>query len=323
MNIVFNFSLHNFETAKIFHIFQLFMKNKKKRLSWVRKLRNRYRLMLINESNFQEKVTIKLSPLSVLLLFFGGFLLFFLISWLLIFAIPPLRMYMPGYEHDKDRKFKNALIADVNKVEKSISVLEDKKVLLDILLRGDKLTKTDIAFLQDQIDPTKEFEEREQIIRSQSDSGSAIPSPTTIFMEPSENVFTFTSEQSNLSRMSGLFYPPISGKVTFLYESSQHPAIDIVPNKDETIKAALDGTVIFSGWTPEDGNVICIQHPDNWITVYKHCAQVFTKKGIRVNAGEVIGVVGNTGRLSSGPHLHFELWHNGVTLNPLNFIRFN
>ncbi|MBX2985987.1 MAG: M23 family metallopeptidase [Bacteroidia bacterium] len=298
------------------------MKNPKKRPSWIRKLRNRYRLMLINESNFQEKATIRLTPLSVLMLFLGGFLLFFLISWLMIVAIPPLRVYMPGYEHDRDRKQKKELLATLNDIENSIHKLEEKKVLLDMLLRGDKLTKTDIAMLQDQIDVNTEYKEHEKIISNDSSNDDKAQA-STLFMEPSENVFAYTAEQSGLSQMSGLFYPPITGKVTSVFEASQHPAIDIVPNKDETVKAALDGTVILTGWTPDFGNVVCIQHPDNWMTVYKHCAQVFSKRGARVNAGEVIGVVGNTGNLSSGPHLHFELWHNGITLNPLNFIRFN
>ncbi|MCO6495732.1 MAG: M23 family metallopeptidase [Bacteroidetes bacterium] len=299
------------------------MKNRKKRPSWIRKLRNRYRLMLINESNFQEKLTLKLTPLSVLLLFFGGFLVFTVISWLLIFAIPSLRVYMPGYEFDKNRKQKKELMLSINEINNSINKLEERRVLLDMLLRGDKLTKTDIAFLQDQIEPGKEYQEREQIISSDTTSDVDRTNPSTLFMEPSGKMFSLNNNATTLSLISGPFYPPLSGKVTSFYEASVHPAIDIVPNKDETVKAALDGIVVFTGWTPDNGNVICIQHPENWLTVYKHCAQVFSKLGNRVNAGEVIGIVGNTGELTSGPHLHFELWHNGVTLNPLSFISFN
>lgn len=297
------------------------MEKKKKHPGWIKKLRSRYRLLIINETDFQEKAALKLTPLSLIMLLSAGFLLFFAISWLLIFAIPQLRIYMPGYEADKEKKFKKEVIKQISDYENTISRLEEKTVLLDILLKGQELSKTDMAILQDQIDPSKEPQNnfRESEFDTFSDENTSAP---IVFSDPSESVFVYAGVHSELSKISGLFYPPLLGQVTAFFESNSHPAIDIIPHKDETIKAALDGTVIFGGWTPNFGNVIVIQHPENWITIYKHCAQIYSKKGTKVNAGEGIGVVGNTGDLTSGPHLHFELWHKGIALNPINFIRF-
>ena len=88
------------------------------------------------------------------------------------------------------------------------------------------------------------------------------------------------------------------------------------------MKATLDGTVIFTGWTLETGYIISIQHSNNIISVYKHNSTLLKKTGDYVKAGDPIAIVGNTGELTTGPHLHFELWHNGTAANPKEFMSF-
>jgi murein DD-endopeptidase MepM/ murein hydrolase activator NlpD len=102
--------------------------------------------------------------------------------------------------------------------------------------------------------------------------------------------------------------------------ANQHFAIDIISRKNTAVKATLDGTVVFSGWTPETGHMIIMQHTDDWLSVYKHNALNFKKEGNFVHAGEAIAMVGNSGELTTGPHLHFELWHKGVPMNPRNYL---
>ena len=120
------------------------------------------------------------------------------------------------------------------------------------------------------------------------------------------------------------FFNPLEGTVTQSYDiSEEHFGIDIVAPKNEAVKAVLRGTVIFAEWTVETGYVIQIQHENNLTSIYKHNSVLLKKVGEEVKVGEAIAIVGNTGELSSGPHLHFELWQEGVPLDPENYINFN
>jgi murein DD-endopeptidase MepM/ murein hydrolase activator NlpD len=101
-----------------------------------------------------------------------------------------------------------------------------------------------------------------------------------------------------------------------------HLGVDIVAKANEPVKCIADGMVIFSSWTQDSGYVIMVQHRGNLISAYKHNAQLLKKVGTFVNGGEIISIVGNSGELTNGPHLHFELWHNGNSLNPEEFIKF-
>jgi murein DD-endopeptidase MepM/ murein hydrolase activator NlpD len=98
--------------------------------------------------------------------------------------------------------------------------------------------------------------------------------------------------------------------------------VDVVAKKDEPVKCVADGTVILSSWTNDTGHIIAIQHQGNLISVYKHNSVLLKKAGNFVRAGEIISVIGNSGELTTGPHLHFELWHNSNPVNPEIFVSF-
>ena len=116
---------------------------------------------------------------------------------------------------------------------------------------------------------------------------------------------------------------PVKGTISEGYNPKEkHFAVDIVTTKDAPVKATADGTVIFAEWTVETGYVIQLQHADNVVSIYKHNSEVLKKIGEYVDAGEPISIVGNSGEHSTGPHLHFELWHNGYPINPEKFINF-
>ena len=116
--------------------------------------------------------------------------------------------------------------------------------------------------------------------------------------------------------------PPVSsGVVSSNYDPSNgHFGVDYVCKKEEPIKSVFDGTVLMSSWTKDSGYVISVIHPNNLISVYKHNSKVFVESGQIVKTGEVISIIGDTGELSTGPHLHFELWLNGKSINPSEFI---
>ena len=127
-----------------------------------------------------------------------------------------------------------------------------------------------------------------------------------------------------MSKLSNFFFfTPVNGIVTASYNlKEEHFGTDIVSKDNELIKATLDGTIVFAGFTYEDGYVIQIQHGNNLTSVYKHLSNITQKTGGFVKAGESIGIVGNTGENSTGSHLHFELWYNGFAINPQDYVVF-
>lgn len=124
--------------------------------------------------------------------------------------------------------------------------------------------------------------------------------------------------------MKGLvFYAPVKGVVTGTFnKEKRHFATDIATKDGEPILAVLDGEVVFASFTPDTGYVIIMQHSQNLLSIYKHCSALLKKEGVSVRAGEVLALVGSTGRMSSGPHLHFELWSEGSPVNAEQYIRF-
>ena len=117
------------------------------------------------------------------------------------------------------------------------------------------------------------------------------------------------------------FFTPLKGVVSQGFDAA-HPYLDITAAEGSAVKATLDGTVIFTGWSEDDGNTIQIQHTDDIVSIYKHNDKLLKKVGDKVKAGTSIAIVGNTGDLSTGTHLHFELWHKGEAVDPTRYIKF-
>ena len=153
-------------------------------------------------------------------------------------------------------------------------------------------------------------------------------------LEPTDSQFRKDFEQSELSLITltsskyrelqeTFFFTPITGFISDRYDVKKgHYGVDIVAKTNEPVKCIADGTVILSSWTQDAGYVIAIQHRGNLISVFKHNAELLKKVGSFVNAGEIISIVGNSGEMTDGPHLHFELWYNGNSLNPEEFVTF-
>ena len=119
------------------------------------------------------------------------------------------------------------------------------------------------------------------------------------------------------------FYPPAKGIISAKFgDSNEHYGVDIVAAEGTRVSSILDGTIVFAEWTVSTGYVVQIQHDNQIISVYKHNSKLLKRAGMRVKAGEAIALTGNSGELSTGPHLHFELWYSGVPLNPEDYILF-
>tara|TARA_R110001632_G_scaffold193079_4_gene313984 strand:- start:635 stop:1501 length:867 start_codon:yes stop_codon:yes gene_type:complete len=286
-------------------------RKKRKKKAIARKLLHKYRLVILNEDTFEERISFKLTRLNVFILVgLSGIILISLTT--LLIALTPLREYIPGYSSTKLKKDARMLLVKTDSLERALRVRNQYYSKIQEVLSG---TISAENFDRDSIRTATLNPSELNLLPSKEDS---------ILRE-----FVEKEDKYNLFETAGAIgdfalFPPVKGAVSSGYNADEkHYALDIVTEKDAPVKAAGDGTVIFAEWTAETGHVMIIEHPKNMITVYKHNASLNKRQGDLVKAGEVIAVVGNTGELSTGPHLHFELWSNGYPIDPSNFIDFN
>jgi len=149
---------------------------------------------------------------------------------------------------------------------------------------------------------------------------TSVTSPESKLSKEVRNDISTPASNKNV----GLTYfgSPIIGVVSQAFDQKSHPGIDVVTSKDKTVKACLGGTVIYSGYTRKDGHILIIAHADDFMSVYKHNKMVLKKMGTKVQLGDPIAIVGNTGENTDGPHLHFELWYKQAPVNPADYIKF-
>ena len=286
-------------------------KKVKKRKDIKRKLLHKYRLVILNESTFEEKISFKLSHLNVFVT--GSLFIIGLIGLtILLIAFTPLREYIPGYSSTKLKRQATEL---TYKTDSLVNTLNYTNRYLDNIrkvLRGD-IENTEInrdsLFEQFKLDPSS-------IDLSPIREDSLLRAE--VALEDKYNLFETNSDKSNL-----VLFPPLSGTLSDTFDrDKKHFVVDIVAPKDTPIKVVANGIVIFAEWTAETGYVIIVEHKDGLLSVYKHNGSLSKSQGDIVRAGEVIASVGNTGEYTTGPHLHFELWNNGNPVNPLDFIDF-
>jgi len=292
--------------------FAALMPEEKKKIPLSERLRRKYRLVILNDASFEEKFSLRLTPGGILILvsaitIFMSFLLTSLI------AFTPLREYIPGYGDISDRKALIALSLKADSVADLIKAKNEYIENLQNVLSGNLTSDT--------TQPQKTEEKNNQHI-------SIKPSKTdSVLRQEIEQQDKFSLTLSNSSGASGIsgyfFFSPVKGMVTHSFNIAEgHFGVDVVAKENEFIKAALDGTVVYAGWTANDGYVIQLQHSNNLMSIYKHNSDITKNIGDHVKAGEPIAIIGNTGETSSGTHLHFELWYNGTPINPQDYVLF-
>jgi murein DD-endopeptidase MepM/ murein hydrolase activator NlpD len=286
--------------------------NKNKKL--LDRLKNKYRLVIMNDDTFEEKVSLKLSPMNVFV-FAGTIILTLVTGMIYLIAFTPLREYVPGYAADINNQ--GSMITmniKADSLEKAMKAKDDYIKNIRNVLNGNVgndtfQSKSNVAPIRfDTIKSLTKTKEDSQL-RSQFESDASYD-------------LAIGDNNNKINSISGFFFfPPLKGTVTNTFDPvGQHFGIDIVAPKNEAVKSTLDGTVIFSSWTVETGYVIGIQHSNNLISVYKHNATLLKKTGNNVKAGEAIAIVGDSGEMTTGPHLHFELWYNGVAIDPTEYV---
>jgi murein DD-endopeptidase MepM/ murein hydrolase activator NlpD len=284
----------------------------KKRKQFFQRLLNPYLVMIIDEETFEEQTQIRFSRLKMI---FVGVLLFGLFGgfFFSMIAYTPIKEYIPGYDSSELRKkaLQNLFLTD------SLITLYNQNIQYLNSVR--KALSDDISFEEPEFSLV-EFENQNQ--------------DTTSFTSPileDSLLRAFVSRQDKYNpivtdkvEINSLLFPPVTGPISQPFDIEEsHYAVDIVVKENTPIKAIADGTVIFSEWTAETGFVIILEHSFGVLSIYKHNATLAKKQGDAVLSGEVIATVGNTGELSTGFHLHFELWIDGYPMNPENFFNFS
>jgi murein DD-endopeptidase MepM/ murein hydrolase activator NlpD len=282
----------------------------------MRRIRDQYRLVILNEETLEERISIKLSRLNVFVIIgLMSIILVFITTYIIAFT--PLKEYIPGYTDVtlQRRIYELQLRSDsvafaMRSQEKYLENL--RNVLGGTLPNERKMAPTDTAQTRNYQNIRDNRSPEDSLLRVEYDNANKY------------NLFKSNKSAGKGSLMLNLtFFPPIKGTVTSEFDPlRKHFGIDIVAGRDEVIKSVQDGTVIFAGWTVETGNVIAVQHPGNVISIYKHNSVLLKKEGNIVSAGETVAIIGETGELSTGPHLHFELWINGIPVNPKDYIVF-
>lgn len=281
------------------------------------RLRDKYRLVILNEETFEEKLSFRLSRLNVfVVLGLLSMLLVFITSYIIAFT--PLREYIPGYTDVAMQRRIYELQMRSDSIQRSLQNNELYLQNLRMVLGADST-----AILKNATPDTTGRKKYTDIFDKKSPEDSLLR--VDYENQSKYNLFysDAASDKSTSNSRNYTFFTPVKGIVSSKYNPLlKHFGIDIVANSNEAIKAVQGGTVIFSGWTVETGNVIIISHPGNIVSVYKHNSVLLKKEGSVVRAGETIAIIGESGELSTGPHLHFELWINGNPVNPSDFIIF-
>jgi murein DD-endopeptidase MepM/ murein hydrolase activator NlpD len=279
----------------------------------IHRLRNKYRLLVINETSYDERMSMMLSPLNVIVVV--G-LTFMVISGLtlLLLVYTPMKEWIPGYPSEDIRKKAHHAANLADSLARVVYTYDQYNQNLKQVLRGNipvdsfgfqsfDSTSLDIDFTRSVEDSLlrDRFENQEQF-----------------------NIVMDASVASKKILETILFFPPMRGSISSKFDpENAHLGVDITGQEDEPILATLEGTVIFSDWTSETGYVIQVVHANNLLSVYKHNSVLLAKVGDQVTAGQPIAIIGNTGELTTGPHLHFELWYQGQPLDPEEFMPLN
>lgn len=292
------------------------------------KLRDKYRLVIMNDDTFEEVTSIKLTPLSV---YVGLSSLIVGTAILVTMAIiwTPLKRYIPGYGDFKRDDEISQLVNKVSDLENEMEATRKYNENFRKLLTGDlKGMDRESAEKQgqpiDTIDALPKEVDRipeDEQLRTAVAKGTFTADPRLV---AAASVGSNTIAPRDIPLEQLFFMPPVSGEVTSRFDfQKNHYGIDIAAPKNTAVKSAADGVVISAGYTVETGYSIAIQHPNNVVTMYKHNSVLLKQTGSAVKAGEAIAIIGNSGENTSGPHLHFELWYKGRAMDPSDYINFN
>ncbi|MEA3446362.1 MAG: M23 family metallopeptidase [Bacteroidota bacterium] len=278
----------------------------------IKKLKKKYYLKMVREANLEEVLSLHVTRFNIYMILVIA--VFFIVAIVVAsMAFTPLRQLIPGYP---DSKLQEMIVNNA----KYVDSLEYELMLRDQYFESIKniMRGTEPESHQSPHDTFRNYEhidfsisKEDSLLREQVERESQF----SIYQNNEETVI------NDLAKIH--FYAPIKGIVTNKFDMHKnHYGVDIVAKQNQVVSATLDGTVISATWSVEFGYVIQLQHKYNLISAYKHNSELLKTTGSRIRAGEPISIIGNSGELTWGPHLHFELWFDGKALDPQEYINF-
>ena len=297
------------------------MTKSKKKISFFDRIKYKYRLVVINDDTFEQKASLKLSKFNIYV-WFSTFILVIVILVTSIIAYTNLKYYLPGVGKIEVRQKLQELYSTQDSL---ISIIDTRNLWIkkvQNILKGDvsalSIGEGDSTQVVDPDSIDLDYKPKEDLkLREEVEALEELNKLNSKISSSSYEEESFFSELN----IKTLIVPPFNGVIINDFSrNDEHIGIDIAGKEGERINAIYKGTVILSEWNPKTGNVIAIHHPNNMVSFYKHNSVNLKKVGTFVEIGEAIAIIGNTGELSSGPHLHFELWINGKVKDPAKFI---
>ena len=288
-----------------------------KKALFFKKLSNKYRFAIFNEQTYEEIFAIRLSRLNVFTVV-GTFGTIIVILVIMLIAFTGLREYIPGYPDANQRLM---IVRNAQRVDSLIIEIEKRNQFIhtmQTILGGGELP-SDVSPYDEPAQSIPKEAYPELFARSAEDSVFR----SFVEREVRFNVLGYSPPDVRTPLDDTFFFTPLRGLVVNGFgETTGHFGVDVVAAPGSRVSSIMEGMVIFSGWTVETGFVIQVQHPNNLVSIYKHNEILLKDVGQRVKAGEAIARLGNSGELTTGPHLHFEMWHNGMPINPVDYISF-
>ncbi len=273
-----------------------------------------YKLVVYNESSLNELFNFKLTKANIFT-YFGLFTIILLFISVLLLIFTPLNRFLPRYQDV-------SLRAQIEENRINLDSLHEELIIRDIYFQNIKniVEGKELKTIDNAIDSTFKSPEETAFTKSKHDSILK-----ELIQQEEDLYLTMVDDNIPVTGVDKMDFnnPLTNGMVSSEFDAKEgHYAVDLVAKKDAPILATLGGTVIFASWSVETGHVIQIQHDNSIVSIYKHCSKLLKVQGQTVNAREPIAIIGDSGELSTGPHLHFELWHSGTPLNPADYIVF-
>ena len=288
------------------------MKNKKQKKNSINKLTRSYKVVVSSEDTFEERLSFSTNKFNVFLVLslYSIILIAFTIS---VVFFTQIREMVPGYSSSDLLTQAIYLTKKTDSLENELELNNTFYKSIENVLSG----KTKQIIYKDTLALSNEKDniDFQAVLTNAEDS---------ILRKYVEEEDKFNLTKNELVIENKMFVSPVKGQITQKFDPlNNHFALDILVDIGTPVKSILEGKVIFSEWSVDTGHVLIIDHGDDIISVYKHNSKVLKTQNNFVKAGEVIAYSGNQGTLSTGPHLHFELWKNGTPINPEPLFNFN
>ena len=287
------------------------MSNTTKKPVKKKKPQQKYKVIVSNEETFEEIISLKTNNFQLFLFAFLYTILVIIFSITIIF-FTQAREYVPGYPSTELLVSAAKVTVKADSLERELALNAQFFSAIEAVLRGDS-------------NETAQRIQQDTLIQNDLDAAQIVATipQDSILRAYVENQDKFNLTRSQLLIDSKSYYSPVKGVVTDGFDiEKNHFAVDVSVDIGTPVKAILAGTVLFSEWSVETGYVILLDHGKNLISVYKHNSKILKSQNETVQAGEVIAFSGEEGALSSGPHLHFEIWRNGLPIDPETIISF-